>query len=107
MNCSDYMTWTLSDLGMSEAFDADAANLSGITESVELFVNALVHTAVIKVDEEGTEAASLSLCYMDDSLGFSENRERPEFTVDRPFLYIIKDNRADSLILFIGSVTDP
>ena len=89
---------------MSDAFSMENADFSGITGGKDLFITAALHKAFIKVNEEGTEAAaatamSIALCCMPLPM--------EPFIADQPFLYIIKDNRANGLILFIGAVVDP
>ena len=66
-----------------------------------LFVSQVVQKAFVEVNEEGAEAAaatSASVC-----MGISMD---PEFTCNRPFLFLIKDNLT-GIILFSGHVTDP
>ncbi len=89
---------TLSALGMPSAFGADA-DFSGMTEGGGLWLDRVEHEAFIEVDEAGTRAAAASGGVMRGSHG-------PTITVDRPFLYVIRDRGAGT-ILFIGRVTDP
>ncbi|KAK3756499.1 hypothetical protein RRG08_061559 [Elysia crispata] len=89
---------------MSDAFDRLAANFSGITGEVGLYISAVIHKAFIKVNEEGTEAAAATAVVMAPTgvlMNFSI------FSADHPFLYLIKDNRANGLILFLGAIVDP
>jgi len=57
------------------------------------------------VDEEGTEAAALTSVLL---AGAAPPKEivPPEFYVERPFLFIIRDNRT-GLMLFMGKVENP
>lgn len=89
---------TLATLGMPTAFGTDA-DFSGMTGQPGLFLQAVEHEAVVEVDEEGTEAAAASGGAMADSHG-------PTITVDRPFLFLIRDDPTGAL-LFLGRVTDP
>ena len=57
------------------------------------------HEAFIEVDEVGTRAAAATGGAMAMSHG-------PTITIDRPFLYLIRDTGAGTT-LFIGHVTDP
>lgn len=90
-------------LGVTDVFDATAADLSGITGGRGLYVHVLVHQAVISVDQNGTEAAAASGAAINESAA----PMRPiELTVDRPFLYWIADTTTGAP-LFLGAVTNP
>lgn len=92
----------LSALGMPLAF-SPGADFSGMTGSPELFISEVVHKAFVAVDEAGTEAAAATAVMM--ALGAAP--EQPvEMTVDRPFLFLIRDE-ATGAILFVGRVVDP
>ena len=54
----------LINLGMGEAFDADYADFSGITDEEDLFITNVLQKATITVDEEGTEAAAATAVIM-------------------------------------------
>jgi serpin B len=86
----------LQEMGIHDAFhDAD---FTGIANS-GLYIEKAVHKAFVEVNEEGTEAAAATGISMFQSGPF-------EFTVDRPFIFIIQDNETGS-ILFIGKVVNP
>jgi serpin B len=87
------------DLGVTGLFDIP--DLLGIGEDV--VVSDAVHAAKIKVDEDGTEAAAATAIIMDLT---SMPAEGMEVRVDRPFLYLIRDD-ASGAVLFIGRVLDP
>ena len=89
---------TLIALGMPTAFSG-AADFSGMTEGGGLRVDQVEHEAFVEVDEQGTRAAAATGAEMAASHG-------PTITVDRPFVYLIRDRGAGT-ILFIGRVTDP
>ena len=89
---------TLSALGMPTAFGGEA-DFSGMVEGGGLFLDQVEHEAVIEVDEQGTRAAAATGGEMASSHG-------PTIEVDRPYLYVIRDSGAGT-ILFIGRVTDP
>ena len=50
---------TLKGLGVKTLFDEKNANLNNISDE-DLFVSEVVHKAVVKVNEEGSEAAAAS-----------------------------------------------
>lgn len=83
---------------MPSAFGG-GADLSGMTGTPGLWVQAFEHEAVVEVDEQGVEAAPASGAAMAESHG-------PTVTVDRPFLFLVRD-RPTGALLFLGRVTDP
>ncbi len=94
----------LSELGMPLAFDAGAADFSGMNGKQDLFIGLVVHKSYVDVNEQGTEAAAATGVLTVEA---APVRERPEeFHADHPFLFAIVDNRAGS-ILFLGRVLDP
>ncbi len=81
-----------------------AANFSLITDSNNLYLDLFVHATKIKVDENGTEGAAVSLGGMDVSLAPGEEANSVRKIVfDRPFIFYIQENTTGAL-LFIGSV---
>jgi len=89
-------------MGMAEPFSAGEADFSGMTGSKELFISNIVHKAFVGVNEEGTEAAAATGVVM----GRTAVVEVPVFRADRPFGFIIRDNRSGS-ILFMGRMVNP
>lgn len=93
---------TLAAMGMPNAF-SDQADFSGMTGAKDLFISDIFHKAFIGVDEEGTEAAAATAVVMKLT---SAPQDPIELTVDRPFLFLIRDHQTNS-ILFMGRVTQP
>ncbi len=98
----------LQALGMNAAFEAPVpgedgtADLTGITESRELFVQDALHKTFVALDENGTEAAAATALVV----GLTSLPEPATLTVDRPFLFWIESTSTGE-ILFLGQVTDP
>ncbi len=90
----------LDGMGMSNAFDPESADFSGMVGTKELYLSAVVHKAFVKVDERGTEAGAAT----GGTIGVTSLP--PAFTADRPFVFLIRDNATDA-ILFVGRVVDP
>ena len=92
----------LTAMGMPDAFSA-AADFSGMDGSHELFISEVVHKAFVSVDEAGTEAAAATAVVM-------QLKGAPmapiEVTVDRPFVFLIRDIETGA-ILFIGRIVSP
>ncbi|MBS7649265.1 MAG: serpin family protein [Candidatus Bathyarchaeia archaeon] len=92
----------LEKLGMEVAFDPFHANFRGIAPT-DLFIDFVDHMAVIEVNEKGTVAAAAT------TVGVSLTAvptPTPTFVVDRPFFFVIRDDRSGT-ILFMGKVVDP
>jgi len=91
-------------MGMSDAFNPQIADFSGITEVEKWYISDVLHKATITVDEEGTEAAAATAIIMRAT---SIDPDEPiKLTIDRPFFYLIRHNTTGS-ILFMGRVTQP
>lgn len=87
---------SLSNLGMAEAF-TDRADFSGIRDNI--FINRVMHKAVIEVNEEGSEAAAATVVEMTEAAA----REPLKFIADRPFVFLIAEEETGS-ILFVGKM---
>ncbi len=94
-------------LGMVKAFDRNEADFSGLTGGSpgEIWIDEILHKAVIEVTEKGTEAAAVtSVIFMGAA---SISAEEPfEMVFDRPFFFAIRDDET-GMILFMGSIADP
>jgi len=91
----------LEQLGMTDAFVYPIADFTGIESTRELYISDVFHQAFIAVDEHGTEAAAATAVVL--TAGSVPDPPIP-FTVDRPFLFFIRDTTG--LILFAGQVVD-
>jgi len=92
---------TLAALGMPVAFSGDA-DFSGMTGNRELYIADVVHKAFVSVDEAGTEAAAATAVVME----MTAMPETVEVTIDRPFIFIIRDIETGA-ILFVGRTLNP
>jgi serpin B len=93
----------LAEMGMPDAFDPRAADFSGMDGSLDLFISKILHKAFIAVDEEGTEAAAATAVVMKLT---AAPQEPIQVSVDRPFVFIIRDVETRT-ILFMGRVLNP
>ena len=94
----------LATMGMAKAFSSEA-NFSLFSQNIPLSVDAIVHKAVVEVDEKGTKAAaSTGITISPISRGYYVNTST--FTADHPFIFMIIDNKTDA-ILFLGQVNKP
>lgn len=91
---------TLASLGMPSAFDAGAADFSGMDGRRDLVVTGVMHKAYVAVDEKGTEAAAAT------GLVVGATSMPQTVAVDRPFIYLIRDQKTGTA-LFMGRVVNP
>lgn len=95
----------LGSLGMPLAFQAGAADFSGISAAEPIVIGAVLHKAFVELDEDGTEAAAATAVLM--RAGAAAMVEPPTpFVADRPFLFAIR-HRDSGAILFIGRLAAP
>eukprot|EP00058_Branchiostoma_floridae_P014652 XP_002600140.1 hypothetical protein BRAFLDRAFT_66648 [Branchiostoma floridae] len=100
------LTEHLKQMGMEDLFDSRLADLSGLTGSRDLHVSQVVQKAFVEVNEKGSEAAAATGVVIRLMSGNFWLETPPTVRADRPFLFLIRDNRNDS-ILFMGRVADP
>ena len=94
---------TLAELGMPDAMGMNA-DFSGMDGTKDLFIGAVVHKAFVAVDEAGTEAAAATAVVM--QLKMAQPAQPLQLTVDRPFIFLIRDLDTGS-VLFVGRVLNP
>ena len=90
----------LTALGMGVAFSAQDADFSRMLGARGPYITNVKHKTWVEVNEEGTEAAAAT------SVGVGVTSVSPSVTVDRPFIFVIRE-RLSGTILFIGKVVDP
>lgn len=96
---ADNLKKALLNMGMTLPF-SDLADFGKLSDK-ELCISLIKQNTFIKVDEEGTEAAAVTVVDMKEtSLPPSE-----DFFMNRPFIYAIREISTGA-ILFIGQVTD-
>ncbi len=89
----------LSAMGMPRSFDPDLAEFKAMSKYAG-YLSFVKQDAVIKVDEEGTEAAAVSIGGMMKETA-APPMEKVVFHADHPFLYLISENSTGA-ILFAG-----
>ncbi len=92
----------LSTLGMGVAFTPDA-DFSGMNGDHNLLIQDVLHKAFVSVDEAGTEAAAASAVIVGIT---AMPAQQAQVTIDRPFLFLIRDIATGSII-FVGRVLNP
>lgn len=95
----------LQQLGISAAF-SDGADFSGMREQRDLKIGTALHKAKIIVNEEGTEAAAVTIIGMVETTSMSAPKNIIlKIRVDKPFYYFIKDVESGA-ILFMGRMNE-
>lgn len=92
---------TLPAMGMPLAF-TDFADFSQMVEGGGVKIDDVIHKAFIEVDEEGTEAAAVTVVIVVETSA----PLLPTIRADHPFLFVIHDNKTNS-ILFMGRLMEP
>lgn len=90
----------LTAMGMTDAFDPTKADFSGITDQ-RLFISLFKQATSLTVNEEGTEAASVTSSEMMDSSVPDISYFR--FEMNRPFAFLIREKQS-GIILFMGKM---
>jgi serine protease inhibitor len=97
------MNSVLTEMGMGVAFTG-AADFTGINRDGNLFIDFVKHKSFIEVNEEGTEAAAVTVVAV--ALTSVGQPQKVPFYVNRPFLYAITE-KSTGAILFMGTVKNP
>ena len=92
----------LKEMGMADAFSLPPADFSGLNGRKDLYITAVIHKAVIDVNEEGSEAAAATAVVIGTKMAPRKNY----FRADRPFIFLIRHNETGA-ILFLGRVVRP
>jgi serine protease inhibitor len=100
----DLLNIPLKSLGLGVAFNSYSADFSGIVSGGGIYISRVIHQTFIDVQEEGTEAAAATIVEM--SKMSAGGGSYASFRVDRPFLYLIKENSTGAIV-FMGKVGRP
>ena len=92
-------------MGIHLAFDDNFAEIPNMCE-LPVYIDMMRQKAKIKVNEEGSEAAAVTVAGMMEMSAISEPIEYPKatFHANRPFVYVISEV-SSGVILFVGKFT--
>ncbi len=94
----------LIDMGLTLPFGVNGIpDFRRIHPTEPLVISDVMHRAVIKVDEEGSEAAAVTVIEIERT---SVGPTPPVIRLDRPFLFFIRKNSSNT-ILFMGKYAGP
>ena len=100
---------TLQNMGIKQAFDAEFADFTGLgytDNGISLYISLVRQKAVVKLDEEGTEAAAVTMVVMNECAMAVPEKAPIEVYFDEPFLYMIMDMESKTP-LFMGVMDNP
>ncbi|KAM9225198.1 serpin B13-like isoform 2-T3 [Dugong dugon] len=92
----------LGAMGITDAFDENQADYSGMSASSRLHIQQFRHKSFVVVTEEGTEAAAAT----GGVVGITSVPNYENFHCNHPFLFFIRHNESNS-ILFFGQFSSP
>ncbi len=98
------LTEALSAAGLSEIFESDKADLTGITNvpSFPLYISDVLQKTSLELDEYGTRASAVTA---EVAAGAGMPREKRTVVLNRPFAFMIYDSE-ENQIVFLGKVTE-
>ena len=95
---------TLKNLGVTDAFDPNKADFTGIAKGSEtLYISKVFHKTHIEVDRKGTKAAAVTTIEVDGAMPSEADFE--EVFLNRPYAYAIVDVKTMNPV-FIGTVNN-
>ncbi len=100
----DDFPFDLMEMGLTLPFDSFEADFSRITDIQQIYISDVMHRAVIKLDEEGSEAAAVTVIEFRELSAGGGGKHYLTIRLDRPFLFFIRENSSNT-ILFMGAYT--
>ena len=93
----------LKGMGIRRAFDGNSAEIPNMCENGNLYISMMKQKAKIKVNEEGSEAAAVTIAGVNCTSAGGDTQEPPKatFHANRPFVYLIHE-QSSGVILFVG-----
>ena len=104
----DLVNMFKNSMGVSDAFDAEKADFSGISDEMNFYVSNLIQKTFVEMSETGTRAAAVTAMTLNTATAYQEEPEHINYHVDlnKPFIYMIRDH-ATKEIIFEGIVEEP
>ena len=98
----DTLNDELKRMGMRQAFIPDGAQFTRISRTMgnQLYVDFVKQKAFVDVNEEGTEAAAVTV------VGVGVTSAPVPVRIDRPFVFAIRE-RLSGTVLFLGKIVEP
>jgi serpin B len=98
----DKLNDELKRMGMQQAFVPDGAQFTRISRTMgnALYIDFVKQKAFVDVNEEGTEAAAVTV------VGVGTTSAPVPVRIDRPFVFAIRE-RLSGTVLFLGKIIEP
>lgn len=95
----------LKQMGIKLAFDGNLAEIPNMCEDGNVFISMMRQKAKIKVNEEGSEAAAVTIAGANYTTSLTPT-ETPKatFHANRPFVFVISEETS-GVLLFVGKFT--
>ena len=97
----DGLIGLMQKMGINRAFVDGLAEIPNMCEGYPLYIDMMRQKAKIKVNEEGSEAAAVTVAAMNYK---SADVHTDTFHANRPFVYVIRE-ASSGVILFVGKFT--
>ncbi len=92
----------LEGMGIRQVFNENYAQVPNMCENADLFIGMMKQKAKIEVNEEGSEAAAVTVAgTFTNSVGPTQEPPKATFHANRPFVYLIHE-QSSGVILFVG-----
>ena len=92
-------------MGIRLAFDSQFAQIPNMCEQGNVYISMMRQKAAIKVNEEGSEAAAVTIAGMELTSNIDPvEYPKASFHANRPFVYLITE-ASSGVILFVGKFT--
>ena len=105
LDIKDGLVGLMQKMGIKLAFDSDFAEIPNMCEDRNLYISMMRQKAKIKVNEEGSEAAAVTVAGMDLATAVGpQEYPKATFHANRPFVYVISE-ASSGVILFVGKFT--
>ena len=105
LDVNDGLVGLMQKMGIKLAFDSDFAEIPNMCEDRNLYISMMRQKAKIKVNEEGSEAAAVTVAGMYDTTAVGpQEYPKATFHANRPFVYVISE-ASSGVILFVGKFT--
>lgn len=98
----------MQDMGVKQAFNKRGADFTKMAErdGKKLFIGKISHDTVFKTDEQGSEAAAVTVVGMVRATSIRMPAPRMDIKLDRSFVFALQDVDSGA-VLFVGAVNKP